>query len=70
PGLWTLQRHCPPAAPTPDRDGGLSIDQVDQTVVFIASVPLTEEAWRPLAEGELLAVRAGEVLTSRIFATA
>lgn len=31
----------------------------------IASVPLTDEAWRPLAEGELLAVRAGEVLVTR-----
>lgn len=70
PGLWTLQQHCPPTAPTPDRDGGLSIDQVDQSVVLIASVPLTDEAWRPLAEGELLAVRAGEVLTSRFFAAA
>lgn len=65
PGLWTLQRHCPPANPSPDRHGGLAIDPVDQTVVLIASVPLTEEAWRPLAEGELLAVRAGEVLVCK-----
>jgi glutamine amidotransferase len=31
-----------------------------QTVMLIASVPLSEEAWRPLAEGELIAVRGGE----------
>ena len=62
PGLWVRQRHCPPAEPTPERSGGVSIAQAEQTVVWIASVPLTEDAWRPLAEGEVLAVRDGEVL--------
>jgi predicted glutamine amidotransferase len=32
-------------------------------VVWIASVPLTEDAWQPLAEGELVVVRAGVMLT-------
>ncbi len=62
PGLWTLQRHCTPADTSPDHHGGLTINPVCQTVVLIASVPLTDEAWLPLAEGELLAVRAGQVL--------
>ncbi|MDO8456016.1 MAG: class II glutamine amidotransferase [Burkholderiaceae bacterium] len=62
PGLWTLQRRCAPTNTSPDQHGGLAINPVGQAVVLIASVPLTDEAWRPLAEGELLAVRAGEVL--------
>jgi predicted glutamine amidotransferase len=33
-------------------------------VVWIASVPLTDDGWRPLAEGEVVAVRSGEVLSS------
>jgi predicted glutamine amidotransferase len=35
-------------------------------VQCVASVPLTDEAWRPLAEGELLAVRGGELLATRL----
>lgn len=66
PGLWVLQRHCPPMNAPTRHDDGLSVDLADQTLVLIASVPLTDEAWRPLAEGELLAVRAGEVLTSQL----
>lgn len=30
-----------------------------------ASVALTDEVWRPLSEGELVAVRNGEVLCSK-----
>lgn len=65
PGLWTLQRHCASADPSPERQGGVAIAEGERAVVWIASVPLTDEAWRPLAEGELMAVRGGEVLTSR-----
>jgi predicted glutamine amidotransferase len=64
PGLWTLQRHCAQADPSPERQGGVAITEGERSVVWIASVPLTDEAWRPLAEGELLAVRAGEVLVT------
>ena len=64
PGLWLRQRHCPPAEPAPDLSGGVSIAQAEQTVVWIASVPLTDDAWRPLAEGEVLAVRDGEMLAT------
>ncbi len=64
PGLWTLQRHCPSADASPDRQGGVSISDVERAVVCVASVPLTDAAWRPLAEGELLAVRGGEVLAA------
>jgi glutamine amidotransferase len=65
PGLWALQRHCAPADPTPDRKAGVSIAQGKRAALFIASVPLTDEAWRPLSEGELVAVRNGEVLATR-----
>lgn len=66
PGLWALQRHCAPADPPPDRDAGVSIAHGERAALFIASVPLTDEAWRPLAEGELVAVRNGEVLATRL----
>jgi predicted glutamine amidotransferase len=64
PGLWTLQRHRPPVDPSPERQGGVSIGDGERAVVCIASVPLNDDAWRPLAEGELMAVRHGEVLCS------
>lgn len=68
PGLWTRQRHCRPAEPMPECDAGVSIPQGEQTVLWITSVPLTSglegdtgaSEWRPVAEGELIAVRAGE----------
>ncbi len=62
PGLWVLQRHCTGGEASPDCDAGVSITQAERTAVLIASVPLTNEAWRPLAEGELVAVRNGELL--------
>lgn len=44
PGLWRLQREC--------HEGG-------QSVLLLASVPLSNEAWQPLTEGELFAARYG-----------
>jgi predicted glutamine amidotransferase len=70
PGLWALQRRCAQADASPDRHGGVSIAHGEQAVLLIASVPLDEEAWRPLSEGELVAVRAGEVLATRLPAMA
>ncbi len=51
--------------PSPERQGGVAISDGERAVVSIASVPLNDEAWRPLAEGEVLAVRGGEVLAAR-----
>ena len=65
PGLWLLQRHCAPADPAPERDAGVSIADGTRHSVLIASVPLSNEAWRPLSEGELVAVRGGEVRATR-----
>jgi glutamine amidotransferase len=68
PGLWLLQRHCKLGDPAPDCDGGVAIGTGERTVVLIASVPLSDDAWRPLSEGELVVVRNGEVLTQRLTA--
>ncbi|HEY8710322.1 MAG TPA: class II glutamine amidotransferase, partial [Burkholderiaceae bacterium] len=70
PGLWVLQQHCAPGNAHPLDACGVSIAAVEQTVLLFASVPLTDDAWRPLYEGELVAVRAGEILATRLPAMA
>jgi glutamine amidotransferase len=65
PGLWLLQRHCKPGDPAPDCGGGVAIGPGERTVVLIASVPLSDDAWRPLSEGELVVVREGAVIAGR-----
>jgi predicted glutamine amidotransferase len=66
PGLWYLRREC-----ADDADAlslaGVAIDHASdhQEIVLIASVPLTDEAWVPFAEGEVVVVRNGGVLTSQ-----
>jgi predicted glutamine amidotransferase len=65
PGLWIRQRLCAPADPASDDRGCVSIAQEERSVVWIASVPLTDDAWRPLAEGEVVAVRDGQTLGSQ-----
>jgi glutamine amidotransferase len=64
PGLWMLQSHHPPVALPPEGTGGVAIAGAERAVTCIASVPLSGEGWRPLAEGELVAVRRGEVLAT------
>jgi glutamine amidotransferase len=58
PGLHLLCRHCTAAA-----DGvplaGLALPDAAQEVALVASVPLSSEPWQPLAEGELVVLRAG-----------
>ena len=57
PGLTMLTRACPL-----DRDtlgeAGVAL-QGGQQVTLFASVPLTDEPWRPLAEGEIVVTRDG-----------
>ena len=65
PGLWTLQQHCAPADSPPSRHAGISIAQEERVSLFIASVPLTSEAWQPMPEGELVAVRDGQLIATR-----
>ena len=65
PGLWILQRHCADTVPPADSAAaGVAVEALERVALFIASVPLTDEAWRPLREGELLAVRHGEIVAT------
>lgn len=57
PGLHVLCRQC--------IDG----QGTAQHVALVASVPLTAEPWRPLAEGEVIALRDGRVIRSTHGAT-
>jgi len=63
PGMHVLARRCAAEPGAVDAEG-LSVDLgAEQSVVLAASVPLTAEpGWRPLAEGELVAVRRGAVV--------
>jgi predicted glutamine amidotransferase len=65
PGLVMLQKHC--------QDGhggivanGLSIQGEGQFVALFASVPLTDEQWEPLSEGELIAVGRGQMVAQQL----
>lgn len=63
PGLWSLQRQCPRSEhASAQLDGVALAEDGARTALIIASVPLNDESWQPLAEGELLAVRGGAVL--------
>jgi glutamine amidotransferase len=60
PGLWVLDRKC---AVDPEALGvsGVHIGAAagQQELVLLASVPLTDEPWRALEEGEVVAIRGG-----------
>lgn len=62
PGLHVLCRTCAHASEAPPL-AGLGIDPSErQEVAILASVPLSGEAWRPLDEGEIVVLRAGQVM--------
>ena len=64
PGLHLLCRSCAAEAGTFTTEG-LSIEPagIAQEVVIAASVPLTAgEPWRPLADGEVVALRGGRIV--------
>ena len=60
PGLVWLQRRCR-LGEAGFAASGLSIEGARQTVVLLASVPLTDEPWHSLCEGEVIAIRGGEI---------
>ena len=64
PGLHFLCRRCAEEPGTDFETTGLTVSSegTDQTVVLIASVPLTDEGWAPLGAGETLTVVGGEIL--------
>jgi glutamine amidotransferase len=65
PGLHVLCRSC-----TARSDhlplGGVSVaPEDDQHVALVASVPLSDEPWEPLAEGEMVVLRGGRLVQRR-----
>jgi predicted glutamine amidotransferase len=63
PGLWIRQRRCPPDTAAADQGAGVAVHTGGTSVVWVASVPLTDDRWQPLACGELVAIRDGQILT-------
>lgn len=59
PGLVRLTRSCPD---DPDAFGDGVTLHGGQLVTLFASVPLNGEAWRPLAEGEIVVARDGTAI--------
>ena len=64
PGLWRLCRQCARDGDSMPPHAGAAIDLArrNQEVMLFASVPLSEEPWQPLSEGEGLVVRDGGTL--------
>jgi glutamine amidotransferase len=63
PGLWWLSRHCPSGGEF--SVAGLTVEgrSDEQEVTLVASVPLSDEEWKPLPRGSLLVATAGKPLT-------
>lgn len=63
PGLWLLERSCQDGGPAMETSGlTISPHSQPQEVVLIASVPLSEEPWRSVPEGEVIAVSKGGIV--------
>lgn len=60
PGLVYLPLQCP-RGEQGFVTSGLSIENADQTMVILASVPLSDEPWQELAQGEVIAVTEGRI---------
>lgn len=61
PGLWIRQRTCAPEPVSPEQGAGVTVSTAGTSVVWVASVPLTNDPWEPLARGELVAIRGGTI---------
>lgn len=64
PGLWMLERTCKVPPPVPESHAGVSLAGSATHVLLLASVPLSNEAWQPLAQGSVLLVESGRVRTA------
>jgi glutamine amidotransferase len=60
PGLHLRVRSCYEEA-IDLTSSGVLMSPVEQELVLVASVPLTSEEWLPLGEGEVVAIRDGQV---------
>jgi predicted glutamine amidotransferase len=63
PGLHFIIEHDPDERQPFSGHGGVKVGGISHPVLLAASVPLTVADWTPLAEGELLVVRNGEILS-------
>lgn len=63
PGLWWLRRERP-ADGDDLTDCGVNIatSDTEQDIILVASVPITDENWQPFDEGQLMALRHGEII--------
>lgn len=59
PGIHVLQRTCPDEASRFEGAGVEITSPAEQRVVLAASVPLTDERWEALGDGEIRVARAG-----------
>lgn len=72
PGLHTLCRTCHSKRPVKKEITGLEIgfSAETQEVLLVASVPLTQEKWTPLGEGEIVVAVAGRPVSGQTLALA
>jgi len=62
PGLWVVERHFDAPHNPADAAGILGVHSPGLAVTVVASVPLTDEAWRPLPRGTVLEVVGGQIV--------
>lgn len=65
PGLHILQRSCPIEAPDNKIDGLELSATEEQEVVIAASVPLSNESWIALEEGEIKVLQNGKIINTQ-----
>jgi predicted glutamine amidotransferase len=58
-----LQSFCADASTTAVQSESISVATTGQSLVLVASVPLTADAWQPLTSGQIVVVREGRVIT-------
>ena len=66
PGLHYLSRNCIAEKTSREEINGVDIQtsEIDQEVALLASVPLTDEPWQPLKEGEVIAISNGRIFNA------
>lgn len=63
PGLHILHRHCPIETSKNNIDGLKIKADKPQHVIIVASVPLSNESWEALQEGEIKVLQNGMIVT-------
>ena len=62
PGIYLLERSCDEAVPDLAASGVI-LQTARQALTLVASVPLTDEPWDAIADGKLLAIENGAVVS-------